>query len=81
MRPSSLHVISVCNQEEAEDESDLRNSELIVVTEKINSDTEFIIIGSSGIWEVRSIKNHHNTYTDHQSVSEIELNRLILVYR
>lgn len=25
-----------------------------MITEKINTDTEFIIIGSSGIWEVRS---------------------------
>ncbi|CAH2052939.1 unnamed protein product [Thlaspi arvense] len=42
----------VCNQGESEDESDLRSQEFALVTEKINSDTEFIIIGSSGIWEV-----------------------------
>ncbi|KAL1210755.1 putative protein phosphatase 2C-like protein 44 [Cardamine amara subsp. amara] len=42
----------VCNQGKTKDESDQRNSELVVITEKVNSDTEFIIIGSSGIWEV-----------------------------
>ncbi|KAG7578398.1 PPM-type phosphatase domain superfamily [Arabidopsis thaliana x Arabidopsis arenosa] len=55
-RKSSKHwsqfIFPVCNQEDKEDESDTRNSELVVITEKINSDTEFIIIGSSGIWEV-----------------------------
>ncbi|VVA95049.1 unnamed protein product [Arabis nemorensis] len=48
----SQFIFPVCNQEETEDESDPRNSELALVTEYINSDTEFIIIGSSGIWEV-----------------------------
>ncbi|XP_010488392.1 PREDICTED: putative protein phosphatase 2C-like protein 44 [Camelina sativa] len=45
-------LFPVCRQGETEDESDPRNSELVVVTENINSDTEFIIIGSYGIWEV-----------------------------
>ncbi|CAA7012932.1 unnamed protein product [Microthlaspi erraticum] len=45
----SQFIFPVCNQGETEDESD---SEIALVTEKINSDTEFIIIGSSGIWEV-----------------------------
>ncbi|KAG7632294.1 PPM-type phosphatase domain [Arabidopsis suecica] len=48
----SQFIFPVCNQGEEEDESDPRNSELVVITEKINSDTEFIIIGSPGIWEV-----------------------------
>ncbi|EOA32666.1 hypothetical protein CARUB_v10015964mg [Capsella rubella] len=48
----SQFMFPVCNQGEAVDESDPRNSELVVITEKISSDTEFIIVGSSGIWEV-----------------------------
>ncbi|XP_018487661.2 putative protein phosphatase 2C-like protein 44, partial [Raphanus sativus] len=45
-------IFPVCNQGETDDESDSRDSELSLVTEKISSHTEFIIIGSSGIWEV-----------------------------
>ncbi|ESQ47489.1 hypothetical protein EUTSA_v10021342mg [Eutrema salsugineum] len=51
----SNFIFPVCYQREMEDESDPRNQELALVTEKIDSDIEFIIIGSSGIWEV--IKN------------------------
>ncbi|KAJ0235717.1 putative protein phosphatase 2C-like protein 44 [Hirschfeldia incana] len=45
-------IFPVCNQGDTDDQSDSRDSELALVTEKISSHTEFIIIGSSGIWEV-----------------------------
>ncbi|CAF2159135.1 hypothetical protein BRARA_G00541 [Brassica rapa] len=51
-RKWSDFVFPVCYQGETDDESDSRDSELALVTEKISSDTEFIIIGSSGIWQV-----------------------------
>ncbi|KAL0742780.1 hypothetical protein Bca4012_084293 [Brassica carinata] len=51
-RSWSDFIFPVCNQGETDDESDSRDSELALVTEKISSHTEFIIIGSSGIWEV-----------------------------
>ncbi|CAH8358794.1 unnamed protein product [Eruca vesicaria subsp. sativa] len=53
-------IFPVCNQGEIEDESDSRDSELALVTEKISSVTEFIIIGSSGIWEVMKIQEAIN---------------------
>ncbi|KAH0868059.1 hypothetical protein HID58_075081 [Brassica napus] len=51
-RKWSDFVFPVCYQGETDDESDSRDLELALVTEKISSDTEFIIIGSSGIWQV-----------------------------
>ncbi|KAF2534638.1 hypothetical protein F2Q70_00030383 [Brassica cretica] len=50
-RKWSDFVFPVCYQGETDDESDSRDLELAMVTEKISSDTEFIIIGSSGIWQ------------------------------
>ncbi|XP_010532660.1 PREDICTED: putative protein phosphatase 2C-like protein 44 isoform X1 [Tarenaya hassleriana] len=51
----SKMIFPACNQRqtgEEEDGSETADSELAVVMERISPDTEFIIIGSSGIWEV-----------------------------
>ena len=39
----------------------MKNSELVVATENIDSETEFIILASTGVWEV---SNHIIKYFD-----------------
>ena len=59
-----VHILA-CESGKAAGTRHSRGSELVIRGERIDSDTEFLILASNGIWEVSCNVNHYIYYNNY----------------